>query len=104
MAAGRGHGQPPTIISLQWGAPTAPFGSPTLGTKHSAPGTHIVLPIAHPYEQTGTITNFEGRIQELRAGGQAPPEARPDWLAVANLAAALGLHSEIGREEAAVVA
>ncbi|MHB8619801.1 MAG: 2Fe-2S iron-sulfur cluster-binding protein [Chloroflexota bacterium] len=50
----------------------------------------VVLPIAHPYEQSGSVTNFEGRVQALRPGGQAPAEARPDWLALAELARVLG--------------
>lgn len=48
------------------------------------PRVDVVLPIAHPYERQGSITNLEGRVQ-LQEGGATPPrQARPDW-AVASL-------------------
>ncbi len=49
----------------------------------------VLLPLAHPYERQGSITNLEGRIQ-LQEGGAAPPQhARPDWALLAALAKAL---------------
>ncbi|HVA23830.1 MAG TPA: 2Fe-2S iron-sulfur cluster-binding protein [Chloroflexota bacterium] len=63
----------------------------------------VVLPIAHPYEQSGTVTNLEGRLQELRAGGKMAGEARADWLALTDLARALGL-SPVLEEQQAVLA
>ena len=50
----------------------------------------VVLPIAHPYEQPGTLTNLEGRVQQLHAGGLSPQNVPSDWLAMADLATRLG--------------
>ena len=50
----------------------------------------MVLPIAHPYEQAGSLTNLEGRVQVLQAGGLPPHGVPPDWLALAGLAIQLG--------------
>jgi NADH-quinone oxidoreductase subunit G len=50
----------------------------------------VVLPIAHPYEQTGSLTNLEGRVQVLQAAGLPPRGVPPDWLAIADLAIRLG--------------
>ncbi|HLY64450.1 MAG TPA: molybdopterin-dependent oxidoreductase, partial [Chloroflexota bacterium] len=66
-------------VQLRWAQPA------------TSAGQAILLPITHPYEQTGTVTNLEGRVQELRAGGKVADEAKPDWLALAELARALGL-------------
>ena len=38
-----------------------------------------VLPLAHPYEQDGSFTNLEGRVQLLRAGSRMPDQALADW-------------------------
>ncbi|MFN8523394.1 MAG: NADH-quinone oxidoreductase subunit NuoG [Chloroflexota bacterium] len=53
----------------------------------------VVLPLAHSYEQTGSTTNLEGRVQLLNAAGRAPGEARPDWQVAADLVRALGSSS-----------
>jgi NADH-quinone oxidoreductase subunit G len=50
----------------------------------------VVLPIAHPYEQVGSLTNLEGRVQALQAAGLPPSGVPQDWLAVADLAIHLG--------------
>jgi NADH dehydrogenase/NADH:ubiquinone oxidoreductase subunit G len=50
----------------------------------------VLLPLAHPYEQVGSLTNLEGRVQQLNAGGGAPPSARMDWELLAHLAGQLG--------------
>jgi NADH-quinone oxidoreductase subunit G len=50
----------------------------------------VVLPIAHPYEQAGSLTNLEGRVQVLQAAGLPPRGVPPDWLAMADLAIYLG--------------
>jgi hypothetical protein len=63
----------------------------------------VILPIAHPYEQSGTVTNLEGCVQELRAGGRMAGEARADWLALTDLARVLGL-SPVQEEEQAALA
>lgn len=62
----------------------------------------VLLPVSHPYEQSGTITNLEGRVQQLRAGGKLAGEARPDWLVVTELARALGLSPVQEGEQAAL--
>jgi NADH dehydrogenase/NADH:ubiquinone oxidoreductase subunit G len=50
----------------------------------------VVLPIAHPYEQAGSFTNLEGRVQALQAGGLPPHGTPSDWLAIAGLVEKLG--------------
>ncbi|HEY8477565.1 MAG TPA: NADH-quinone oxidoreductase subunit NuoG, partial [Chloroflexota bacterium] len=45
------------------------------------PNMEVLLPLAHPYEQDGSLTNLEGRVQRVEAGGLPPREARPDWYA-----------------------
>lgn len=50
----------------------------------------VLLPLAHPYEQVGSLTNLEGRVQPLNVGGGAPPQARMDWELLAHLAGQLG--------------
>ncbi len=54
------------------------------------PRIEVVLPLAHPYERQGTITNLEGRVQRQQGGAAPPPHSRADWGAVAELARALG--------------
>jgi NADH-quinone oxidoreductase subunit G len=63
----------------------------------------ITLPITHPYEQTGTVTNLEGRVQELHPGGRVVGEGRADWQALIDLARAMGL-SPIAEELQAALA
>jgi len=62
----------------------------TTGPIDDAEAAEVVLPIAHPYEQAGSLTNLEGRVQFLEAAARPPQRVPPDWLAVADLAAALG--------------
>ena len=50
----------------------------------------VVLPIAHHYEQGGSLTNLEGRVQVLQAAGLPPRGVPPDWLLIADLAIRLG--------------
>ena len=58
----------------------------------------VVLPLAHPYEQGGSLTNLEGRVQKLEPSGFAAPTALADYAALARLANALGagVSSELG--------
>jgi NADH dehydrogenase/NADH:ubiquinone oxidoreductase subunit G len=65
----------------------------------------VLLPQAHPYEQVGSLTNLEGRVQRLNAGGGAPPAARMDWELLAHLAAELGapLRPDVLQVRAALV-
>lgn len=51
---------------------------------------HVVLPSAGCLEQEGTFTNGERRIQHVRPAVSAPGAARPDWLAVVQIACAMG--------------
>jgi predicted molibdopterin-dependent oxidoreductase YjgC len=51
---------------------------------------HVVLPSAGCLEQEGTFTNGERRIQLVRPAVEPPGEARPDWLAVLQVARRMG--------------
>ncbi|HXK25422.1 MAG TPA: formate dehydrogenase subunit alpha [Myxococcota bacterium] len=51
---------------------------------------HVVLPAAGYLEQEGTFTNAERRIQHVRPALAPPGDARPDWIAVREVARALG--------------
>jgi NADH-quinone oxidoreductase subunit G len=51
--------------------------------------TVVVLPLAHPYEQHGSFTNLEGRVQMLRPGVPMPGAALADWDLAVKLAQAL---------------
>jgi NADH-quinone oxidoreductase subunit G len=55
------------------------------------PGLEVLLPIAHPYERQGSITNLEGRVQLQEGGAAPPPHARADWGLLGALAYSLGL-------------
>ncbi|MBV8087082.1 MAG: (2Fe-2S)-binding protein [Chloroflexi bacterium] len=76
------------VVSLRW--------SP-------GPG-EVLLPIAHPYEQGGSITNLDGTVQELRAGAPAPGEAKADWQALVDLGRALGIAPRQMEERQAALA
>jgi formate dehydrogenase major subunit len=52
---------------------------------------HVVLPIAAHAEAEGSVTNLEGRVQELRAGMPPPGSARPGWGVLSDLGVCLGL-------------
>ncbi len=51
---------------------------------------HLVLPAASVFEQDGTFTNAERRIQRVRAAATPPGDARPDWQVICDVASALG--------------
>jgi formate dehydrogenase alpha subunit len=51
---------------------------------------HVLLPAAGYLEQEGTFTNGERRIQRVRPAASPPGDARPDWIAVRDVARALG--------------
>ena len=51
---------------------------------------HLVLPAASVFEQDGTFTNAERRIQRVRAVASPPGDARPDWRVIRDVANALG--------------
>ncbi|MBM4336494.1 MAG: formate dehydrogenase subunit alpha [Deltaproteobacteria bacterium] len=51
---------------------------------------HLVLPAAGVFEQDGTFTNAERRIQLVRAVASPPGSARPDWRVIIDVANALG--------------
>jgi len=51
---------------------------------------HLVLPAASVFEQEGTFTNAERRIQRVRAAATPPGDARPDWQVIRDVANALG--------------
>jgi NADH-quinone oxidoreductase subunit G len=49
----------------------------------------VVLPLATYAESDGTFTNHAGRVQRFSAAVRPPGEARPGWLGLAELLAAL---------------
>ncbi len=77
-------------------------GKRTVQLRWTPAAGDVVLPMTHPYEQSGTITNLEGRVQQLQAGGKLAGDARPDWAAVADLARALGLTPAEEERQAAI--
>jgi NADH-quinone oxidoreductase subunit G len=50
----------------------------------------VLLPLAHGYEQAGSITNFAGVVQPFQAGGFSNPALPADFALLGKLAAALG--------------
>ena len=54
------------------------------------PWVDVVLPLAHSYEQAGSVTNLEGRVQGFEAAAIPPRDAKADWQALALLVAELG--------------
>ena len=58
------------------------------------PTPAVVLPIANVAEEEGTFTNLRGRVQRFLQAKAAPGLARPSWYALADLASALGAHSD----------
>jgi formate dehydrogenase major subunit len=50
----------------------------------------VFLPTASAFEKDGTFMNAERRIQRVRKVLEAPSGARPDWVTICALAAALG--------------
>jgi hypothetical protein len=62
-------------------------------TDGSVPGhVDVVIPLAHTYEQAGSFTNLEGRVQGFDAAGIPPGEAKSDWAALVALSTELGMH------------
>jgi formate dehydrogenase major subunit len=51
---------------------------------------HLVLPAASVFEQDGSFTNAERRLQRVRAVATPPGDARPDWTVIRDIANALG--------------
>ncbi len=97
VLAGAASGAIETLLLLgdePWGE--LPTGGARLVVATSRPvgddtRVDVLLPLAHPYERQGTLTNLEGRIQCQDGGAMPPPRARADWGAVGELARALGL-------------
>jgi predicted molibdopterin-dependent oxidoreductase YjgC len=52
---------------------------------------HAILPIACFAETEGTITNMEGRLQEVHSAADRPGEARDGWQVLAELCARFGV-------------
>ena len=63
-----------------------------LGTFDSpaARNADYVLPVTTFAEEEGSFVNAQGRVQRYRQGLQSPGSARPAWLVLGALAAALG--------------
>jgi formate dehydrogenase major subunit len=53
---------------------------------------HLVLPAAGVFEQEGTFTNGERRIQLVRPAVPPPGSARADWEVIRDVANAMGAH------------
>ena len=53
---------------------------------------HLVLPAASVFEQEGTFTNGERRIQLVRPAVPPPGGARADWEVIRDVANAMGAH------------
>jgi NADH-quinone oxidoreductase subunit G len=62
----------------------------TSGALQADDTVDVVLPMAHPYEQAGSFTNLEGRVQGFVAGGLPPQGVPSDWLLLAGLIEKLG--------------
>ncbi|MEO0363638.1 MAG: molybdopterin-dependent oxidoreductase, partial [Pseudomonadota bacterium] len=73
---------------------------------------HVLLPAAGWGEKSGTVTNSDRTVSRQRAFLKPPGEARPDWRAISDVAAAMGWGAafdyaspaEIFREHAALSA
>jgi NADH dehydrogenase/NADH:ubiquinone oxidoreductase subunit G len=97
--AGIVHDMPGPLLLLGSGPwPAVPEGPLVLATSspfEERQGLEVLLPLAHPYEQAGSVTSLEGRVQKLNPGGIAPPMALADWEAVTRLANALGARAPV---------
>jgi len=64
-----------------------------LGTNRNrtAELAHVVLPSAVYAEQDGTFTNFQGRVQRIRAALTPWGESQPDWQSLSTLSSKLDL-------------
>ena len=54
-------------------------------------GARVLLPTLAWCEESGTVVNFQGRIQAVRRARVPRGEGRPGWRLAADLAEALGL-------------
>ncbi|MBL8756110.1 MAG: (2Fe-2S)-binding protein [Planctomycetes bacterium] len=87
-------GSPQVVCSIGCDAPVVvPGGKAIVVTSGAVPDSaevEVVLPLAHPYETTGHVTNLDGQRQALQAAGQRPADVRMDHellQALANAAA-----------------
>ena len=53
-------------------------------------GANVVLPIANMTEEDGTFTNLRGRVQRFLQAKAAPGLARPSFVVIGDLLAAMG--------------
>jgi len=61
----------------------------TGGELASRDDVEVVLPMRHGYEQAGTITNLEGRRQQMQAAGRTAPTLLAEHALIERLAEAL---------------
>ncbi len=74
-------------------------------TNDTTPFADIVLPAATWPEKTGAMTTSERRVHLVEAARPIPGEARPDWLILRDVAAAMGFAQAFAfADEAAVFA
>tara|TARA_R110002096_G_scaffold299503_6_gene494151 strand:- start:52728 stop:54353 length:1626 start_codon:yes stop_codon:yes gene_type:complete len=66
-----------------------------------ASNAHVTLPVPAWAENTGSVTNFQGRLQRMQAAYDAVGQARPGWRIFADLATAFD--SELSYESAQAV-
>lgn len=82
-------GRPDVVFSLG-GTPVLPAFAraivATSGALPDDPSLEVVLPMAHPYETDGHLTNLDGTTQRLRAAGRPGREVRSDLEIVRALA------------------
>ncbi len=76
------------LVVLDW------WNSPTVERAH------VALPISGYGEFEGTMVNFQGRVQRLRAGLRSPGEADPAWRVLRDLGRRFGLANEYGAAQA----
>jgi len=62
--------------------------------SETAAMAHVVFPAVAYAEQSGTVTNLEGRIQQLNQSLNSPGSAMADWFIIAALASAMGRRYE----------
>ena len=56
-----------------------------------SPHVDVVLPLVHTYEQAGSFTSLENRVQSFAQAAVGPREAKADWEALGLLAAELSM-------------
>jgi NADH-quinone oxidoreductase subunit G len=80
------------LLVLGAPVPQCPPGTAVVvatGGELARDDVEVVLPMRHAYEQAGTITNLEGRRQQMQAAGRAAPTLLAEHALIERLAEAL---------------